>query len=298
MTPFLKFLKKPKDKSQSNVVNIDEEKKDEILKEEDEGLRNIDNTDENKPNKNNFWISILSYLFFLGLSYVISQYIEIPLIISFALYYLFGAIAVLIKIEPNRLKKLKNVPLLRKHFSMMYKINIKIRESFDKGTIKGSFSFATGMIYLILYFAWLNFLLATIKYIISFIYPISNPFQFIEAFWCLLGAGMMAFIKWMNILIQHQSKAKELLKSDESHRKIKFIGSQLSFRVGLYIIVSAYINWALGLIIFLLASPFFNDYFLSFLIGAGFFLIILLILLLLIILIGTPKQGVKQKIEE
>lgn len=228
--------------------------------------------------------SIFSYLFFLGLSYVLSQYIHIPLEISFLLYFLFGAIAVLIRIQPKRLKLLKNTPLLRRHFGMMYKVNTKISESFEKGAFKGSLKFSAGILYLIGYFTVFNLIIITFKYILSFFIEISNPFQFIEAFFCLLGAGMIAYGKWMVIFAKIQAESRRSLHSEQKNRRLKYFGKQISFGVGLWIIFSSYFNWVGGLIVFLVISPFFSQFILPFLIGVGFFFILMVISLLLLLI--------------
>ena len=246
------------------------------------------------------WLrSILTYGFFFGINYVISQYISIPTVISFIFYMIFGGVAVLLTMNPDTLKKLKNVPLLRKHFSMMYKINIKIRDTFTAGTLKGSFKFAGSMLSLVFYFAWLNLLLNTMKYLASLIIPdIQNPFQWVEAFFCLLGAGLIAFVKWFVFLVNHQKETKNLLKSDASRLKIKskftFLGKQFSFIVALQVLGTAYLIWAGGLVIFLITSSYSVQFLVPFVIGAGLFFAILVVsLLLTMVLMAANNQKAK-----
>ncbi|MHA1521270.1 MAG: hypothetical protein ACTSRK_13885 [Promethearchaeota archaeon] len=258
--------------------------------------------EESKDKKFVWYRSIITYGFFFGINYVISQYISIPSAISFIFYVIFGGVAVLLTVNPETLKKLKNVPLLRKHFSMMYKINTKIRETFIVGTLKGSFKFAGSMLSLVFYFAWLNLLLNTMKYLASLIVPnLQNPFQWVEAFFCLLGAGLIAFIKWFVFLVNHQKEAKLMLKSDTSRlkvkSKIKFVGKQFSFLVALQVLGTAYIIWAGGLTIFLLTNPDSAQFLLQFLLGVGIFFAILVVslLLMLVLIAATQKAETEQE---
>lgn len=246
----------------------------------------LEDTDLGKKPKSrsllsSLFLSIITYFFFFGLSYVLSRYISIPQGISFVLYAIFGGLAVLIKVEPNKLKRLKHVPLLRRHFGWMYKININIRKTFESGTGKGAFRFALSMIYLIIYFGWLNLLLNTIKYFLSFVIDMQNPFQWLEAFFCLLGAGIIAFLKWEILLFHHQKSAKKALQAEGKYRKIRFFGRELSFGFALYILLLSYFFWVVGLTLFLLTGTLTLQLLPHFMLGSGLFFILLLIILII-----------------
>jgi len=222
--------------------------------------------------------SLLTYCFFLGLSYVIGRFIEIPIDISYVIVFLFGFIGIVLKVDDEKLKKTTYIPLLRHHFSIMYKINTRIGQSAQENTVKAAFKFVFGMVFLGFYFFWMNLLLATIKYLLSLAMPIEDPFRFLEAFIALLGAGVMAYILWFVALI------KDI-------RKMTFWRSfGLIFK--LYTLFQAFCIWVGIESLFLYLSPPYRGYIFPFLGLAGGFFGLLGILLLIIFIgnLGTKKE--------
>ncbi len=231
---------------------------------------------EKKPVIWRLLASLVVYIFFFGVSFVIAQFFQFPKEVSYGLFFVFGGLAVIIRIDPDNLKKLRHVPLLRRHFSMMYKVNHHIGQAVEEGSFKSSLRFALGMIFLIFYFAWINFWLNTIRYLLSLFMEIDNPlYRWMEAFFCLFAAGLVAFILWIQKLIQKQNTLISSLDASNFVTRLKLLRKQFSFGITWITLILAYLFWIGGLTLFLVISQEFLAYALYFFIGSLVFLVII-----------------------
>lgn len=239
-------------------------------------------------------LSLLLYFFFLFLGYVIAQYIIIPIQISYALFFLFGLLAPVIQIKSENLKKLRYVPLLRRHFGLMYRIHRILVQTLDEKTLKGALKFTLGIIFMIFYIGWMNFLINSFRYLLSFVITIETPFsRWMEAFFGLLGAGIVLFLLWFQKIVKKQKMIKKTLKSTSTNRRLRFIGSELSLGFTILSLASSYLVWIVGLGGFLLLSVNFRQFFTLFLYCSLFlfgFFMILLILILAIVSARSKKK--------
>ena len=179
-------------------------KKFKIFKKKDENLDEAEGSDKDilpdkgtKDKKSFSLLSFLSWIVIFGIGYVIGLYINIPIEISYGFILLFGILAIVIDLDDSKMHWLKQVPLLRHHFSIMHRINRKIGDSAQAGNVKGAFKFLWGMVALIFYLFWINVLINLIKYALSFSLPETDPLRFIESFIALFGAGVSAYIVWL-----------------------------------------------------------------------------------------------------
>ena len=229
--------------------------------------------------------SILSWIVIFGIGYVIGFYIHIPIEISYGLILLFGILAIVIDLDDSKMRWLKQVPLLRHHFSIMHRINRKIGDSAQAGNVKGAFKFLWGMVALIFYLFWINILINLIRYALSFSLPETDPLRFIESFIALFGAGVSAYIVWLKTFYSDFVRIKSLSSSKKIKQKVKSIGKFATFLVKLYTLGWTYSIWMGGEILFLFIS---NEMALLgiFAIFAGLFFVIIVLILLGIIFLS------------
>ena len=235
-------------------------------------------------------ISILTYGFFLGVGYVIGLYIEIPATISYAIFFGLGVLAVAISIPEEKMKILKQVPLLRRHFSLMHRVNQNLGESAQEGTVKSAFKFVVGIIMISLYLFFMNLLLISIKYLLSFAIDDQDPFRFTEAFFSLLGAGIMAYLVWIKAFHKDNLRIKSLFSSGKISGKLKSFSKSISLSIKIMTIIVGYFVWVGSSFLFLYGTSFFAEYYLMFLISCGVFGVFLITLVILIFLITKPKN--------
>ncbi|UYP46891.1 hypothetical protein NEF87_003176 [Candidatus Lokiarchaeum ossiferum] len=235
-------------------------------------------------------ISIITYGFFLGIGYIIGLFFEIPAFISYSIFFLFGFLAVAVDIPDDKMKILKQLPLLRRHFSLMHRVNQKLGDSAQEGNLKSAFKFVIGIISITLYLFWMNIMIISIKYLLNLTIGTEDPFRFTEAFFSLLGAGIMAYFVWLKAFYKDNIRIKTLFSSGNLSGKIKSFSKSISLGMKLMMIFFGYLIFVGALSLFLLGTSFYNEYLLIFLYGCAGFWIFLSLLLLLIFLITKPKK--------
>lgn len=241
------------------------------------------------------FISIITYIFFLGIGYLVARFIQIPSVISYSIFLLFGVLAVAIDIPDDKMKWLRRIPLLRRHFSMMHRVRQKIGISAKEGKISSAFKFVVGMVVVILYLFWMNVMLISIKLLLNLtVFNLTinydDPFRFNEAFLSLLGAGFIAFLIWMRAFHRDYKRMKTFFKSQSRKDQARSVGKGVSTGFKLYTLFIGYILWFAGEFLFMLGSnSLYPEYIPHLLIGMGSFFILLIIILIFIVIM--TKSG-------
>ena len=240
--------------------------------------------------------SIISYLVLLGIGLIIGYYVKIPIEISYAILFIFGILAVALNLDEKKMHWLKQIPLLRHHFSLMNRINKKIGESAKAGTLKNAFKFLIGMIMLILYLFLFNIFLILIRLILSIGVSDTDPLRFVEAFITLIGAGITAYVVW---LIAFYKEIKRLKKKEFGSLKKKLITkmkSGLGF-VNIYIklipLSIAYLVWITGEILFMLGSELVDIALIVYISGGALYVILVVCIVCIILFTKAPTSREK-----
>ncbi|MBN2156752.1 MAG: hypothetical protein JW776_11985 [Candidatus Lokiarchaeota archaeon] len=242
-------------------------------------------------------ISLLTYSGFLGLGYVIALFIAIPQVISYAIFLVFGILAVAIDIPDEKMKWLKLIPLIRRHFFMMHRVRRRIGIAAKEGKLTSAYKFAVGMILVIGYLFFMNLAIISIKLILHFTIDFSDPFRFTEAFLSLLGAGVTAYIIWLRSFHREYKHTLTLIKfKSEKFRErtknvTKGVAKGFSLVLKLYILFISFIIWLTGECLFMLGTPFFTDYITYFLLGTVGFFAALVLSLIFIVFLTKPDEG-------
>jgi len=181
----------------------------------------------------------------------------------------------------------------------MHRINKKIGDSAQSGTLKGAFQFLWGMIILIFYLFWINVLLILIRLALSLSMSEVDPFKFLESFFALLGAGIMAYIVWLKAFYHDFVRIKSLAGSKKIKEKMKSIGKFATFLMKLLPLGWTYAIWMLGEVTFLYISKE-TDIISTFLAYAGLFFVIITLILIGIIFLSksAPKRSPIEEHEE
>jgi len=233
--------------------------------------------------------SIVSYVVLLGIGLVVGYFIKIPIEISYSLLFIFGILAVALNLDEKKMHWLKQIPLLRHHFSLMHRINQKIGESAKTGTLKEAFKFLIGMIMLIIYLFIFNLFIILVRLILSLGLPETDPFKFIEAFVSLIGAGITAYLVWLIAFYKEIRKLKELGSSKKITKKIKSGLGFVTFFIKLVPISLAYSIWILGEILFMIGSDLIGIAQIVLISGGIFYGIIILSIIGILFLTQAPK---------
>ncbi len=235
-------------------------------------------------------ISVITYAFFLGIGYLIALFIEIPQYISYPVFFIFGVLAVAIDIPDEKMRWLKLIPLFRRHFLMMHRVRLRIGISAKEGKLSSAYKFAGGMLIVILYLFFMNLVMISIKYILHWTINYSDPFRFTEAFLSLLGAGITAYIIWLNSFHREYKRMRTMYRAPSFKNKIRSVSKGFALITKLYILFISYIIWIIGECLFMLGTAFFPDYFTYMLLGAAGFFVILVISLVLIMAFTKPES--------
>lgn len=233
-------------------------------------------------------ISIITYAIAVGIGFLIALFIEIPNYISYPIFFIFGVLAVAIDIPDEKMRWLKLIPLFRRHFLMMHRVRLRIGVSAKEGKLSSAYKFAGGMLIVILYLFFMNLALISIKLILHFVIDYSDPFRFTEAFLSLLGAGITAYIIWLNSFHRDYKFMRTGYKTRNLKVKVRSIAKGFGLFAKLYILFISYIIWAIGEFLFMIGTPFFIDYYVYLLLGVAGFFTILVVSLLLIIYLTKP----------
>ena len=236
-------------------------------------------------------ISVITYLFFVGIGFLIALFIEIPQYISYPVFFIFGVLAVAIDIPDDKMRWLKLIPLFRRHFLMMHRVRLRIGVSAKEGKLSSAYKFAGGMIIVILYLFFMNLAVISIKLILHFTINYSDPFRFTEAFLSLLGAGITAYIIWLHSFHRDYKRMRTGFKTRSLKEKVRSVTKGFALFAKLYILFISYIIWAVGEFLFMLGTPFFADYYIYLLLGVAGFFVTLVISLLLIVYLTKPGHN-------
>jgi len=235
-------------------------------------------------------ISLITYAGFLGLGYIIALFIEIPQVISYSIFLVFGILAVAIDIPDEKMKWLKLIPLVRRHFFMMHRVRRRIGIAAKEGKLISAYKFAVGMIIVIAYLFFMNLAIISIKLILHLTINFSDPFRFTEAFLSLLGAGVTSYIIWLWAFHRDYKYTITIVKfqSRSFKEQIRTVTKGFSLALTLYILFISYIIWITGEFLFMLGTTFYPDYFYYFLMGVGGYFIILVLSLIFIVFFTKP----------
>ncbi|QEE14705.1 hypothetical protein DSAG12_00519 [Promethearchaeum syntrophicum] len=244
--------------------------------------------------------SIVSYVILLGIGLIVGYFVKIPIEISYAILFIFGILAVALNLDENKMHWLKQIPLLRHHFSLMNRINKKIGESAKAGTLKEAFKFLIGMFMLILYLFLFNIFIILIRLILSIGIPDTDPLRFVEAFITLIGAGITAYVVW---LIAFYKEIKMLKKREVGSLKkkiMKKVKSGLGF-VNIYLklipLSLAYLVWITGEILFMLGSNLAGIALIVYILGGTLYGLLIICIICIIFLTKAPKLTDESTIE-
>ncbi len=235
-------------------------------------------------------ISVITYAVFLGIGFLIALFIKIPQYVSYPIFFTFGVLAVAIDIPDEHMKWLRLIPLLRRHFLMMHRVRLRIGISAKEGKLSSAYKFALGMLILILYLFFMNVALISIKLILHLTINYSDPFRFTEAFLSLLGAGITAYIIWLNSFRREYKKMRNNYKSQLLKDKVRSVTQGFALITKLYILFISYMVWIVGEFLFMLGTMFYPAYIKYFLFGGIGFFVVLAICVILIVLIVRPDD--------
>ena len=235
-------------------------------------------------------ISVITYAFFLGIGYLIALFIEIPQYVSYPVFFIFGVLAVAIDIPDDKMRWLKLIPLFRRHFLMMHRVRLRIGVSAKEGKLSSAYKFAGGMLIVIFYLFFMNLAMISIKYILHLTINYADPFRFTEAFLSLLGAGITAYIIWLNSFHREYKRMRTIYRAPSFKNKIQSVSKGFALIAKLYILFISYIIWIIGECLFMWGTVFFPDYFTYMLLGAAGFFVILVISLVLIMAFTKPES--------
>jgi len=233
--------------------------------------------------------SVVSYVILLGIGLIVGYFVKIPIEISYSILFIFGILAVALNLDEKKMHWLKQIPLLRHHFSLMNRINQKIGESAKAGTLKEAFKFLIGMILLILYLFLFNLFIILIRLILSIGIPEIDPFRFVEAFVTLIGAGITAYIVWVIAFYREMKRLKGLASSKKIIKKMKSGLGFVNFLLKLIPLSLAYLLWITGEILFMLGSDLAGIALIVYVFGGAFYGVIIVCIVCIIFLTRAPK---------
>ncbi len=264
-------------------------------KEEGEEEKIKDEKDSKKEKKSTAYriFSIVSYVILLGIGLVVGYFIKIPIEISYSILFVFGILAVALNLDEKKMHWLKQIPLLRHHFSLMNRINQKIGESAKAGTLKEAFKFLIGMILLILYLFLINVFIILIRLILSTGIPDTDPFRFVEAFVTLIGAGITAYIVWLMAFYREMKRLKELGSSKKIIKKMKSGLGFVNFLLKLIPLSLAYLVWIGGEILFMIGSDLVEIAAIVYVLGGAFYGILIVCIVCIILFTKAPRSREK-----
>jgi len=262
-------------------------------KEKEENINEIkEKKDSKKEKKSTAYriFSIVSYVILLGIGLVAGYFIKIPIEISYSILFVFGILAVALNLDEKKMHWLRQIPLLRHHFSLMNRINQKIGESAKAGTLKEAFKFLIGMILLIFYLFLINIFIIFIRLILSIGIPETDPFKFIEAFVTLIGAGITAYIVWLLAFYREMKRLKELRSSKKIIKKMKSGLGFVNFLLKLIPLSLAYLVWIGGEILFMLGSNLAEIAVIVYVLGGAFYIILIVCIVCIILFVKAPRS--------
>ncbi len=265
-------------------------------KEKEEKIKEIkEKKDSKKEKKSTAYriFSIVSYVILLGIGLVAGYFIKIPIEITYSILFVFGVLAVALNLDEKKMHWLKQIPLLRHHFSLMNRINQKIGESAKAGTLKEAFKFLIGMILLIFYLFLINIFIIFIRLILSIGIPETDPFKFIEAFVTLIGAGITAYIVWLLAFYREMKRLKELRSSKKIIKKMKSGLGFVNFLLKLIPLSLAYLVWIGGEILFMLGSELAEIAAIVYVLGGAFYIILIVCIVCIILFVKAPRSREK-----
>ncbi|MHA1702756.1 MAG: hypothetical protein ACTSWK_10845, partial [Promethearchaeota archaeon] len=186
---------------------------------------------------------------------------------------------------------LKQIPLLRHHFSLMNRIHKKIGESAKAATLKEAFKFLGGMIMLILYLFLFNIFIILIRLILTIGIPEADPLRFIEAFITLIGAGITAYIVWLIAFYREMKRIKTKELGSFKKKLIKKMNSGLGFANILLKLIPlslAYLVWITGEILFMLGSELVDIALIVYISGGALYVILIVCIVCIVIFTKAP----------
>ena len=257
---------------------------------------NKDEKDEKPKKKSTIYriFSVVSYVILLGIGLVVGYFIKIPIEVSYSILFIFGILAVALNLDEKKMHWLKQIPLLRHHFSLMNRIHKKIGESAKGATLKEAFKFLSGMIMLILYLFLFNIFIILIRLILAIGIPDTDPLRFIEAFITLIGAGITAYILWLVAFYREMKKIKTKELGSFKKKLIKKMNSGLGFiniLLKLIPLSLSYLVWITGEILFMLGSDLAGIALIVYISGGIIYGILILCIACIILLTKSPKTG-------
>jgi len=264
------------------------------LKEED-----IKDKNNSKPEKKSTIyriFSVVSYVILLGIGLVVGYFVKIPIEISYSILFIFGILAVALNLDEKKMHWLKQIPLLRHHFSLMNRIHKKIGESAKAATLKEAFKFLGGMIMLILYLFLFNIFIIVIRLIVSIGIPETDPFRFIEAFVTLIGAGITAYIVWLVAFYREIKRLKKKKLGSIKKKIMKKMKSGLGFvniLLKLIPLSLAYSVWITGEILFMLGSDLVGITLIVYILGGIIYGILIVCIVCIILFTKAPTSREK-----
>lgn len=262
-------------------------------KEKEEKIKEKKDSKKEKKSTAYRIFSIVSYVILLGIGLVAGYFIKIPIEISYSILFVFGILAVALNLDEKKMHWLKQIPLLRHHFSLMNRINQKIGESAKAGTLKEAFKFLIGMILLIFYLFLINIFIIFIRLILSIGIPETDPFKFIEAFVTLIGAGITAYIVWLLAFYREMKRLKELRSSKKIIKKMKSGLGFVNFLLKLIPLSLAYLIWIGGEILFMLGSKLAEIAVIVYVLGGAFYIILIVCIVCIILFVKAPRSREK-----
>ena len=254
-------------------------------------------------------ISLVTYATSLGIGFIIALFIKIPWYVSYPIFFVFGILAVAIDIPEERSKKLKYIPLLRRHFRMMHRVRMQIGIAAKEGKLRSAYKFVFGMFIIIVYLFFMNLAILSIKVILYYVlqnYGIeytgdfnpSDPLRFTEAFLSLLGAGITAYIVWLTSFHREYKNVRIGFRKKTFKDTMRSVGKGFVLFFQLYILFISYIIWIVGEALFMMGTVFYPEFFIYLFSFAGGFLFILIISLIFIVILTKPYTSISTTLDE
>jgi hypothetical protein len=114
-------------------------------------------------------------------------------------------------------------------------------------------------------------------------YDPNDPLRFTEAFLSLLGAGITAYIIWLNSFRKEYKKMRTMLRKRTFKDTMRSFGKGFTLIAKLYILFISYCIWMGGETLFFIGTTYYPAHFRILLLGgSGFFLILLFSLIAIV----------------
>ena len=132
-------------------------------------------------------------------------------------------------------------------------------------------------------------------------YDPNDPFRFTEAFLSLLGAGITAYIIWLNSIRKEYKQMRIMFRKRTFKDTIRSVGLSFTLIAKLYILFISYLIWMGGEILFFIGTIYYPTYFSILLYGGiGYFIILIISLILAVVMTkpGIIEQKDSQKLKD